>query len=76
MNDIVDGGDEYMNSRRSEGLKLKVLRVEAGVRQLDVALRLGCSASRLSLIENGYSRVDKKALRKIEEAITGLKGER
>ncbi len=35
------------------GIDLKVLRIRPGVRQYDLAARLGMNPSRLSLVENG-----------------------
>lgn len=35
------------------GLDLKVLRIRSGLRQYQLAARLGMNASRLSLVENG-----------------------
>jgi transcriptional regulator with XRE-family HTH domain len=40
------------------GIDLKVLRIRSGVRQYDLAARLGMNPSRLSLVENGRVPLD------------------
>jgi transcriptional regulator with XRE-family HTH domain len=59
-----------MNSKNS--LDLKLMRVKAGVKAIDVAISLGWSPSKLSLIENGRTRVSPELLDVIRETIGRL----
>lgn len=63
-----------MRNRKTDGLRLKVLRVEAGVKAVDVAAVLRWNPSKLSLIENGRVKADRKEVERIEKAIKELRG--
>jgi hypothetical protein len=57
-----------------DGLELKVMRIKAGVKAIDVAISLGWSPAKLSLIENGRTRVNPELLARIREMIIRLSG--
>ena len=54
------------------GSDLRVMRTKANVKALDVALRLGWSPSKLSLIERGYREIDEETSKRIEQVIVDL----
>ena len=49
--------------------ELKRRRMEAGLRQLDVCVRLGLQPSKYSLIENGWLKPSAELLKAIEDII-------
>jgi transcriptional regulator with XRE-family HTH domain len=54
------------------GLDLKVLRIRSGLRQYELAARLGMNPSRLSLVENGRLPLRAELARR---AVTVLSGD-
>ena len=52
------------------GLDLKVARVRSGLRQYDVALKVGIAPNRLSEIENGRRQVSTALFQRILEVIS------
>jgi hypothetical protein len=54
------------------GIDLKVMRVKASVKAIDVAIYLKWSPSKLSLIENGRILVSQDSMMKIKDAVTRL----
>ena len=54
------------------GSDLRMMRTKANVKALDVALRLGWSPSKLSLIERGYRKIDEETSKRIEQVIGEL----
>ena len=52
------------------GLDLKVARVRSGLRQYDVALKVGIAPNRLSEIENGRRQVSAALFQRILEVIS------
>jgi transcriptional regulator with XRE-family HTH domain len=51
--------------------KIKIERIEAGLKQLEIAKATGIDRSRLSLIENSWVEARPEELQKIEAAIRG-----
>jgi transcriptional regulator with XRE-family HTH domain len=58
-------------AREATGLDIKIARIKSGLRQYDVAFRVGIAPSRLSEIENGRRRVSSKLREDIFGVITG-----
>jgi len=54
-----------------EGVEIKVARIRAGLRQYEVATRVGILASRLSEIEAGRRRPSPELLERILQVIKG-----
>lgn len=53
------------------GLQLNVLRVKSGLRQYEVAAKVGISATRLCEIEAGRKQPSNELLERILQAIKG-----
>ena len=58
------------------GLDLKVARLRAGLRQYEVAARLGVSASYLSMVETGREPLRKRLREEVMAVIAAAKGQR
>jgi len=54
-----------------EGVELKIARIRAGLRQYEVAARVGILANRLSEIEAGRRRPSPELLERILQVIKG-----
>lgn len=54
-----------------EGIQLKILRIEAGLRQYEVAARVGVPATKLCEIEGGRRRPSPELLERILQVISG-----
>lgn len=54
---------------RKKANRLKVLRAERDVTQMDLAIEAGLSASRYWQIENGYTRATSKELARLARAL-------
>ena len=52
-----------------EGLKVKIARIRAGIRQYELAARLGITQSKLSEIETGRREASPELIARILEAI-------
>jgi len=52
-----------------EGLKLKILRIEAGLRQYEVAAKVGIPATKLCEIEAGRRQPSEDLLERILQVI-------
>lgn len=62
--------------KQKDGLDLKVTRIKLGVKAIDVAMSLGWSPSKLSLIENSRTRMTPDLLVKIRKVISTLSQEK
>jgi len=54
-----------------KGLKLKILRIEAGLRQYEVAAKVGIPATKLCEIEAGRRKPADDLLKRILQVIKG-----
>lgn len=54
-----------------KGLKLKILRIEAGLRQYEVAAKVGIPATKLCEIEAGRRKPSDELLARILQVIKG-----
>jgi len=54
------------------GFEIKLRRMRHGIRQIELAQRLGIAPSTLSLIENGWKPVTDERAQEIASAIDGL----
>ena len=54
-----------------KGLDIKIMRLKAGLRQYDVAARVGTAPNRLSEIESGRREPSPELLRRILQVIQG-----
>lgn len=55
-------------------LQLKILRIQAGLRQYEVAAHVGIAATKLSEIECGRVQPSRELLQRILEVLTGEQG--
>jgi hypothetical protein len=60
-----------MLDKRS-GIEMKLMRISAGLKAIDVAIALGWYPSKLSLVENGRVKVSPETVVKIQETISRL----
>lgn len=51
--------------------ELKIYRIRSGIKQIDLAIRLGISPSQLSKIENGYAECTEELKKEILKIVTG-----
>lgn len=54
---------------KTDGLDLKLARIRAGIRQYELAVRLGIAAARLSEIEAGRRILTQEMAERIKRAI-------
>jgi hypothetical protein len=59
-------------TKQITGMNLKLMRVHVGLKAIDVAIALGWSPSKLSLVENGRIKVDQDAMVTIQETVKRL----
>ncbi len=59
-------------TRQITGIDLKLMRIQAGLKAIDVAIALRWSPSKLSLVENGRITVDQDSMVAIQEAVQRL----
>ena len=58
-----------MVGKVNTGLRLKILRLKAGIRQYEVAARLGIHPSKLSEIESGRRTPSKELLERLMQIV-------
>jgi transcriptional regulator with XRE-family HTH domain len=58
-----------MASEKLIGLELKIARIRAGMKQQDLANRIGCTQAMVSFLERGIRKPGEKLSKKIEEAL-------
>jgi len=54
-----------------KGIKLKILRIEAGLRQYEVAAKVGIAATKLCEIETGRREPSEDLVQRILQVIKG-----
>ena len=67
---------EEKQEQEVTGLDLKILRIRAGLKQLEVAQKVGMHPTALSLIENGWRPLTPELAERIIAAIEELKDAR
>lgn len=60
-----------MVTKVNRGLQLKIMRLRAGLRQYDLAARVGIAPNRLSEIETGRRKPSDELVNRILQAIKG-----
>jgi len=60
-----------MVTKVNRGLQLKIMRLRAGLRQYDLAARVGIAPNRLSEIETGRHKPSDELVKRILQAIKG-----
>ena len=65
--------EEKHKEKKVTGLDLKILRIRAGLKQLEVAQKVGMHPTALSLIENGWRPLTPELAERIIAAIEELK---
>lgn len=58
---------------QSKGLDIKIMRLKAGLRQYDVAARLGIHPSQLSEIESGRRKPSPELLKQLDQILSKSK---
>jgi transcriptional regulator with XRE-family HTH domain len=58
-----------MASKKLIGLELKIARIRAGMKQEDLARRIGCTQAMVSFIERGIRKPGEKISKKIEATL-------
>jgi len=66
------GEEVILMQENQDGLELKIMRIKTGIKAIDVAISLGWSPSKLSLIENGRIKASEETIMQIKEAIIQL----
>jgi len=57
-----------------KGIDIKLARIKSGIRQYDLAARLGISPSRLSEIESGRREPSQELVKRLCKILGGTKG--
>lgn len=71
MQDKQEGSGMAQAASNPEGIKIKIARIRAGLRQYEVAASVGILANRLSEIEAGRRRPSPELLERILQVIKG-----